>query len=305
MEIADLHSLLLTNKRLSMLLPTILHMHAANSTLSLPALYWAISTGDEPMTTFLLQKSAQVLSIRTPSHTLLHRTPHPCPEKTLSLILAHRGAIQVEEDATGRTPQHFACKYARPKLLSRILAFGAAVEATDHEGWTPLHVSVISRREDQACTRVLLAHGADLLAREHTWLQRTPLHSATKSVRVEELRGFLDHAEAGRGGGLRLMLMGMGRRRCIGLPGWGGLGCGGFAEKGRECWARDGRGMTALHVVARGPYVSRLRGRFEAVAWLLIRLGADGTIRDRSGSRVVDILEGRRRPQCWIPSKDV
>ncbi|PUU74740.1 ankyrin repeat-containing domain protein [Tuber borchii] len=264
--ITDLHSFLLTNRRLSALLPTALQMHAAHSTLSLVALYWAISMGNKPMTALLLQKSTQVLTIRTPSHTLLHRTPCPCPAKTLSLILAHGGAIHVQEEATGRTPQHFACKHSRPNLLYRMLAFGAAVEATDREGWTPLHVSVISRREDQACTRVLLRHGANLSARERTRLQRTPLHFATKSVRVEELREFLDQVAAGRGG------------------------------RGANVGARDGRGMTALHVVARGPYVSRLKGRFEAVAWLLIRRGADGTIRDRSGSRVVDILEGRRRP---------
>ncbi|CUS09820.1 unnamed protein product [Tuber aestivum] len=296
-EITDLHSLMLTNNRLSTLLPTVLHMHAANSTLSLAALYWAISTGNKAMTTFLLQKSTQVLTIRTPSHTILHRTPHPCPTKTLSLILVHGGAIQVEEEATGRTPQHFACKYARPNLLSRVLAFGAAVEATDHEGWTPLHVSVISRREDQACTRVLLAHGADLSARERTRLQRTPLHFATKSVRVEELREFLDQAAAGRGDVEVDVVDGNGQTP---LHWAAGMGRAGAVEvllkRGANVGARDGRGMTAMHLVARGPYVSRLRGKFEAVAWLLIRRGADGTIRDRSGNRVVDVLEGRRRP---------
>ena len=90
-EITDLHSFLLTNRRLSTLLPTTLYMHAANSTLSLVALYWAISTDNKPMTALLLQKSTQVLSTRTSSHTFLHRTPHPCPAKTLSLILAHGG----------------------------------------------------------------------------------------------------------------------------------------------------------------------------------------------------------------------
>jgi len=300
-EITDLHSFLLTNRRLSVLLPTTLQTHAANSTLSLAALYWAISTGNKPMTALLLQKSTQILTVRTPSHTLLHRTPHPCPAKALSLILAHRGAIQVEEEATGRTPQHFACKHSRPNLLSRILAFGAAVEATDREGWTPLHVSVISRREDQACTRILLARGADLSAREHTRLQRTPLHFAMKSVRVEELRGFLDQVAAGRGGLDVDVADGNGQTP---LHWAAGMGRAGAVEvllkRGANVGARDGRGMTALHVVARGPYVSRLKGRFEAVAWLLIRRGADGTIRDRSGSRVVDILEGKRRQAAGL-----
>ena len=139
-EITDLYSFLLTNRQLSALLPTTLHMQAENSTLSLVVLYWAISMGNKPMTALLQQKSTQVLSTRTSSHTFLHRTPHPCPAKTLSLILAHGGAIQVKEEATGRTPQHFACKHSRPNLLS------CRLEATDREDWTPLHVSVISRQ---------------------------------------------------------------------------------------------------------------------------------------------------------------
>ncbi|PWW78544.1 ankyrin, partial [Tuber magnatum] len=203
------------------------------------------------MTTLLLQKSTQALIIRAPSHTLLHRTPHPCPAKTLSLILAHGGAIQVEEEATGRTPQHFSCKYARPNLLSRMLAFGAAVEATDHEGWTPLHVSVVSRREDQTCTRVLLAHGANLSARECTRLQRTPLHFAMKSVCVEELRGFLDQVAARRGGVDVDVADGNGQTP---LHWAAGMGRAGAVEvllkRGANVGARDGRGMTALHLVA-------------------------------------------------------
>jgi len=170
------------------------------------------------------------------------------------------------------------------------------VEATDREGWTPLHVSVISRRDDQACTRVLLARGADLSAREFTLLQRTPLHFATKSMRVEELREFLDQVAAGRGGLDVDVVDGNGQTP---LHWAAGMGKAGAVEvllkRGANVGARDGRGLTALHVVARGPEVSRLKGRFEAVAWLLICRGADGTIRDRSGSRVVDILEGRRR----------
>ena len=171
----------------------------------------------------------------------------------------------------------------------------------DREGWTPLHVSVISRREDQACTRVLLRHGANLSARERTRLQRTPLHFATKGVRVEELRGFLDQVAAGRGGVDVDVVDGDGQTP---LHWAAGMGRAGVVEvllkRGANVGARDGRGMTALHIVARGPYVSKLKGRFEAVAWLLIRRGADGTIRDRSGSRVVDILEGRRRPAAGL-----
>ncbi|KAG0127808.1 hypothetical protein HOY82DRAFT_624313 [Tuber indicum] len=245
-------------------------MHAANSTLSLPALYWAISTGDEPMTTFQLQNSTQVLSIRAP-------TPHPCPEKTLSLILAHGGAIQVEEEATGRTPQHFACKYDT-RGPSCSLAYWPLAQRWRQQTMRAGHHCTFrsyrgarTRRVRECCSPTART----------SWRGSTPGCSARPCA-------------WSCGGGVEVDGNGNGQTP---LHWAAGVGKAGAVEvllkRGANVGARGGRGMTALHVVA--------RGRFEAVAWLLIRRGAEGTIRDRSGSRVVNILEGRMRPAVLDP----
>ena len=113
---------------------------------------------------------------------------------------------------------------------------------------------------------------------------------------MEELREFLDQVAARRGGLNVDVADGYGQTP---LHWAAGMGKAGVVEvllqRDANVGARDRRGLTALDVVATGPYVSRLKGGFEAVARLLIRHGADGTIRDRSGSRVMDILEGRRQ----------
>lgn len=62
-------------------------------------------------------------------------------------------------DENGYSPMHAAATYGRMELLLWLLANGGEAGLRDSDGDTPLHVA-----ESVAAARVLLAHGADVLA---------------------------------------------------------------------------------------------------------------------------------------------
>ena len=100
---------------------------------------------------------------------------------------ATRGLVEIVQDVnivlgeTGLTPLHSAVlggvgssKHLNVRAVETLLKFGAAVDAQDAHGRTPLHYAM--RRKDPAMVKVLLAAGAspNALARDTS----TPLHEA-------------------------------------------------------------------------------------------------------------------------------
>lgn len=245
------------------------------------------------MARLVLDKSRQALVVRSPSFAVLHRTPpspsEPITRDTLSTVLSHRGAIVVHEETTGTTALHWAARRHLPNLVERLLDLGASVDAQDTGARTPLLLSLMTPAPPpHDCARILVQRGASMSARDNV-SGHSPLHYAATTVRVEELRVLLDTA-AGISFGVADVngqtplhwAAAMGKAGAVEV----------LLKRGANVAVRDGRGMTPLHVVARHP-ARRLEGKYESVAWLLIRRGADGTIRDRSGNRVMDLLEGR------------
>jgi ankyrin repeat protein len=70
-------------------------------------------------------------------------------------------------DRYGNTPLHYAARLKDPALLDILLNAGAAVDATNNDGLTPLHLMLTSKPIRLDAVEALLRHGAKV---EH----RTP-----------------------------------------------------------------------------------------------------------------------------------
>jgi ankyrin repeat protein len=87
----------------------------------------------------------------------------------------------------GWTPLHLAAFFGHTEIAEAMLAGGANANArsTNAMANTPLHAAVAGRKRADVAT-VLLAHGADVNARQHGgW---TPLHAAAQSGDEELVR---------------------------------------------------------------------------------------------------------------------
>ncbi len=76
-------------------------------------------------------------------------------------------------DAAGFAPQHFAVQVGSFAAAEALLSHGAAVDAPNSFGNTPLHVAVYNCSWDGAMIALLRRHGADPLRSNHSGL--TPL----------------------------------------------------------------------------------------------------------------------------------
>lgn len=86
------------------------------------------------------------------------------------------------------TPLHYAADHEAINAVKLLLSLGESVDATDNEGNTPLHLTVMAARRDDACTSILLDHGASLIATDR--LGRTAWHVAAKLDDTTALKVF-------------------------------------------------------------------------------------------------------------------
>lgn len=79
----------------------------------------------------------------------------------LRVLLAGGAAAEAVDDA-GWTPLHFAAQAQAPSVVEVLLAAGAAVDTADRHGNTPLWRAVFCPQGEGATIRLLLEAGADL-----------------------------------------------------------------------------------------------------------------------------------------------
>jgi ankyrin repeat protein len=96
---------------------------------------------------------------RTP---LIHAILAEDADVAIVQLLIDRGAnANVHDTGEKWTPLHFAARDQNAPIVRSLLEAGAAVDALDVFGNTPLWRSVMNSTEDLSAIRALLEHGAD------------------------------------------------------------------------------------------------------------------------------------------------
>lgn len=94
-------------------------------------------------------------------------------------------------DQTGWTPLHFAAQGCHADIATLLLDAGAAVEAEDDHGNTPLWRAVFAgSKGDGAVISVLRAHGADVHHSNHHGV--SPVQLARKIANYDVAQRFAD-----------------------------------------------------------------------------------------------------------------
>ncbi len=184
------------------------------------------------------------------------------PNPAVTAVLLDAGANVNSLSRTGRTPLHEAAAYASdPAAIELLVEAGADVNAHDANGYTPLHSAAWFNPRPEITT-ALIAAGADVNARDP--------------------EGYVP---AGRGANYRTPLF-MSVYRGGWLIGGQPMPTSGQASvvevlvrAGADLELTDGSALTALHAAARwSPFAFPL----------LLRLGADPTVRDAEGKTPLD-----------------
>ncbi|KAL0633840.1 putative ankyrin-repeat protein [Maublancomyces gigas] len=208
----DVNSLLLTNRRLAILLTPILNEFSLQAKHATTALFWAAANGCEPMVKLLLTHGAKIIVVAASSgkgaKMVLHQSPGSCSDMLVKFVMA-QGVNLALQDSHGKNwiPLHWAAKNANLTMIKLLLNRGAEVDTRDHLGRTSLHLGSWFGPE---VVRFLLENGADTSARDMNGY--TPLHTAVR------------HSEEV----MRILL-----------------------EKGADVNAKDGNGSTPMHVAAK------------------------------------------------------
>ncbi|KAL7958223.1 hypothetical protein V8C34DRAFT_304979 [Trichoderma compactum] len=82
-----------------------------------------------------------------------------------------------------------------PHLTQLLLERGAAVDATDEDGWTPLHCAAQSNSKE--CAILLLDSGASLLAGANAY---TPFAIAVRQRAIDVIEAMNSHEERSASG---------------------------------------------------------------------------------------------------------
>lgn len=237
----DVNSLLLTNRRLAILLTPLLNEYALEPKYSMTALFWAAANGSEPMTRLILEQGANIIvsaPITTKGETTdLHQSPARCPDAVVKHVM-QQGVNLVLQDTYGANwiPFHWAARNTNLAMIKLLVARGADVDTRDHLGRTSLHLGSWFGLE---VVKVLIENGADLAARDVDG--NTPLHTAvrySKAVAQLLLENGADANAKDFNGTTPLHIAAEGTRGCVKV----------LLEHGADVTVKDGSGRVALYL---------------------------------------------------------
>lgn len=171
------------------------------------ALDLAARTGDTESLRLLLARGAQADSHNSSGMTALMGAAMNCNLPAIELLLAKGAGVQSANRFGGKvkfgdlqltklTALHFAAPYCSAGIIRALLDRGAAVNAADVRGMTPLMLAVASETQDAEVVRTLLQRGADVRGRSSAG--ETALDWANKFGNPEVL-ALLRAAEASAG----------------------------------------------------------------------------------------------------------
>lgn len=144
----------------------------------------------EAIVELLVRYNARINAKDERGATPLHLAAAEGSANLVSALLA-RGAYVEARDCNFGTPLHSAASSGQSDIVDLLLTYGADVAAKDVDGMTAMHGVMLFSKPNLALLRSLLAHGADVNAKENRNYS-TPLHLAAARDKAEgELVEFL------------------------------------------------------------------------------------------------------------------
>jgi ankyrin repeat protein len=195
----------------------------------------------------------------------------------VDLLLA-RGAPIDARDLNGATALYYAAERGHNVVVQRLVERGADIKLTGRSGVSPVAAAAYAGRD--SIVTMLLAHGADGHGPDDTG--KPPVVYAAASGRLDIVKQLLGSGDlnARYANNLTLLMWASGPDEKVPEPQAIEV-VSYLLDAGAHIDDRDNRGRTALMIAAEG-------GRSE-IAGLLLKRGADPSLKDKAGKRAADL----------------
>jgi len=206
-------------------------------------------------------------------------------------LLLKRGAPINARDLNGATALYYAAERGHGPVVQRLIERGADVKLTGKSGVSPIAAAAYAGRD--SIVAMLLAHGADGRAPDDTG--KPPVIYAAAGGRLDIVKQLLGGGDlnARYANDLTLLMWASGPDEKV--PDAQAIEVVSYLlDGGAHIDDRDDRGRTALMIAAEGGH--------SEIADLLLKRGADPSLKDKAGKRAADLtvltaLRERLRPR--------
>jgi ankyrin repeat protein len=194
-------------------------------------------------------------------------------------LLLQRGAPIDARDLAGATALYVAAERGQAAVVQRLIDKGADAELKGRSGTSPVAAAAFAGRNQ--VVKMLLAHGADGRAADDTG--KPPIVYAAASGQLDIVRQLLTQnldVNVRYANDLTLLMWASGPDQSV--PEAQALEVVSYViDAGARIDDRDDRGRTALMTAAEGNHAE--------IAQLLLKHGADPSLRDKAGKRAADL----------------